>query len=83
VDCVVLCGRVAGGEGAVVGKATNGNVHSGTAVMTQKEIGDLYGITLQSVQAVEYRAIKKIRECIEREAKAAGCSVRQWLFGDE
>ena len=51
--------------------------------MTQQEIGYMYGISLQSVQQVEYRALRKIRQFIKGEAKAAGCSVRQWLYGDE
>jgi DNA-directed RNA polymerase sigma subunit (sigma70/sigma32) len=60
-----------------------GRARSGTALMSQREIGELYGVTLQSVQGVEYRALRKIKEGIEREAAAAGCTVRAWLFGDE
>lgn len=65
------------------GKRRMGNKNSGTARMSQQEIGDLFGVTLQSVQSVEYRALMKIKRAIEREAKAAGCSVRSWLYGDE
>lgn len=64
-------------------KNVAGDVRSGTAHLTQKEIGEMFGVSLQSVQQVEYRALKKIRFAIECEAKAAGVTVRQWLFGDE
>ena len=64
------------------GKRRLGNKRSGTAVMSQKEIGDLFGVSLQSVQQVEYRALRKIRKTIEREARAEGVSVFQWLYGD-
>lgn len=65
------------------GKANVGAKHMGTAAMSQREVGELFGVTLQSVQQVEYRAIKKIREAIKTEAAAAGITPRQWLFGED
>lgn len=65
------------------GKRRLGNANSGTACMTQQAIGEMFGVSLQSIQAVEYRALRKIRQAIRREAEAAGVSVRTWLYGDE
>ena len=65
------------------GKLINGNKNSGTALRSQAEIGAIFGVSLQSIQSVEYRALKKIRRAIQREADAAGKSVRDWLFGDD
>lgn len=60
-----------------------GNVQSGTAAMSLAEIGRRYGVTLQSIQAIEQRALRKIRKAIEEEAQRAGCSPLQWLMGNE
>ncbi len=64
------------------GKRILGNKHSGTALRSQAEIGAMFGVSLQSVQSVEYRALRKIKNAIECEARAAGVSVRDWLYGD-
>jgi hypothetical protein len=64
------------------GKRRMGNKHGGTAVMSQSEIGKMFGISLQSIQSVEYRALKKIRREIERLAAEEGKTVREWLFDE-
>jgi DNA-directed RNA polymerase sigma subunit (sigma70/sigma32) len=64
------------------GKRRFGNKNAGTAQMSLQEIGDLFGVTLQSIQAVEKRAIKKIKHAIETSAAAEGKTVGEWLFGE-
>lgn len=60
-----------------------GNAARGTADMTLADIGMMFGVTLQAVQNIEQRALRKIRAVIEREASRAGCTPLEWLFGDE
>lgn len=64
-------------------RAAYGNKNSGTAAMSLAEIGRMFGVSLQSIQAVEQRAIKKIRTAIEQGAKAEGMSIGEYLFGDD
>lgn len=49
---------------------------------TQLDVAQLLGVSREHVGKAERRAIKKLREAVEREAAEAGCSVRQWLFGE-
>lgn len=61
----------------IAGKAAN--KHSGTAVMSLKEIGEKFGVTLQTIQQQERRALAKIRREIERDAARQGISIEEWL----
>lgn len=60
-----------------------GNKASGTANASLAEIGRTFGVSLQSVQKVEQRALRKIRKAIESEAERAGVSPQEWLFGSD
>ncbi len=60
-----------------------GNAASGTAAMTLSEIGKMFGVSLQSVQSIEQRAIRKIKAAIESEAAKAGMTVEEWLLSDD
>ena len=60
-----------------------GSTQSGTAAMSLRDIGKRYGVSLQAIQGIERRALKKVRQAIEREAKRAGCTPLEWLFGEE
>jgi Fe-S cluster assembly ATPase SufC len=59
-----------------------GNAGTGTAVYSLAEIGRACGVSLQSIQAVEQRALRKIKLAIQKEAEVAGVSIQEWLFGD-
>ena len=59
-----------------------GRVQSGTAMMTQAEIGRLFGVSLQSIQQVEKRALRKIQQAIENLAAAEGMTVKEWLLSE-
>lgn len=63
-------------------KRKHGDTRCGTAIKSQREIGEMFGVTLQAVQCIEYRALKKIRAGIERAAAARELSVKEWLFGE-
>lgn len=62
-------------------KQKRGDTRSGTAAKSQREIGEMFGVTLQAVQSIEYRALRKIRAAIENAAKEKGVSVAEWLIG--
>lgn len=64
-------------------RKTFGNANSGTALRSLAEIGAMFGVSLQSIQCVEQRALKKIRAAIEREAASEGMSVRDWICQEE
>jgi DNA-directed RNA polymerase sigma subunit (sigma70/sigma32) len=59
-----------------------GNKRLGTALMSLQEIGDRFGVSLQAIQAIEQRALRKIQAAIEREAHREGKTVAEWLYGD-
>lgn len=50
-------------------------------LLTQREIAAVLGVTVHCVIKAENRAVEKFRAIVEREAAAAGCSVREWLYG--
>jgi DNA-binding CsgD family transcriptional regulator len=54
-----------------------------STVLTRRETASILGVSKETVYLDERRAIRKLQEAIEREAAAAGCSVRQWLFCGE
>jgi DNA-directed RNA polymerase sigma subunit (sigma70/sigma32) len=64
-------------------KPARRNVQVGTAAMSLQDIGDRYGVSFQTIQQIEQKALRKIRHAIEQEAKRAGCTPLKWLFGDE
>lgn len=59
-----------------------GSKTQGTALYSLAEIGAAFGVTLQTIQGVEQRALKKIRHAIEAEAAESGMTVGEWLYGD-
>jgi len=63
--------------------AAQGNKYrqSPFSARTQQDVAALLGVSREHVGKAERRAVRKLQEAIEREAAAAGCSVRQWLFG--
>jgi len=61
---------------------SNGRTNCGTAERTQAEVAAMFGVRLQSVQYVEYMALKKIRRAIEEKAAAAGVTPLDWLRGE-
>lgn len=67
--------------------STNGeHYHESTElveVQTYKSIGRDWGVCWQRVRQIEKRAMKKIRQALEKEAAARGVSVREWLFGNQ
>ena len=54
-----------------------------TCQMTQAEIARATGVTQSAIYLVEKRALRKIRQEIERQANLAGVTPAQWLFGDD
>jgi len=67
---------------ATKNKRKFGNARSGTAAMSLNDIGKRYGVSLQCIQGIEQRALRKIRKAIEEEANRAGCSAIDWLLGN-
>jgi Sigma-70, region 4 len=57
------------------------NKQRGTALYSLSEIGAACGVTMQTIQQIEQRALRKIKVAIEQESRAAGVSVSEWLFG--
>lgn len=53
------------------------------AEMSLREVGKRYGLSMQSIQQIEKKALLKIRYAIEQEARRTGCTQLEWLFGDE
>ena len=49
---------------------------------SQYEIAKAAGVSRAAVYDLEQKAIRKLRRAIEQEAKIAGVTVREWLFGD-
>ena len=49
---------------------------------SQYEIAKAAGVSRAAVYDLEKKAIRKLRRAIEQEAKIAGVTVREWLFGD-
>ena len=50
------------------------------ACMTLAAIGRRFGLTKESVRRIEAAALAKLRRAIEREARARGLTVAEWLF---
>ena len=49
---------------------------------SQGDIAKAAGVSRAAVYDLEKKAIRKLRRAIEQEAKIAGVTVREWLFGD-
>lgn len=64
------------------GRRRFGNKSSGMAQLSLAEIGRMFGVSLQSIQCVEQRALRKLREGIMRDARESGQSLHEYLFGD-
>lgn len=50
--------------------------------MTQQEIADRQGVTRGMIWLIEKRALRKMRDAIERFASREGKTPQEWLFGD-
>lgn len=59
-----------------------GRVASGTATLSQREVGDRLGLTTRQVIRAERRALRKIEDEIKRLARRDGVKVGEWLFGN-
>jgi DNA-directed RNA polymerase sigma subunit (sigma70/sigma32) len=55
------------------------NISSRTAAMGLSEIGKLFGVSLQSIQKIEWRALEKIKTAVEKAAAEDGVSIEEWL----
>lgn len=51
--------------------------------LTLREAGERLGISWRAAQQLEYRALRKLRREIERQAEAEGVSVRDWIHDSE
>ena len=51
--------------------------------ISQRELARMCGLSRAAIRHVEKRAMRKIREEIQRQAAAAGVSPIEWLFGIE
>jgi DNA-directed RNA polymerase sigma subunit (sigma70/sigma32) len=55
----------------------------GGDLASQRQIAARFGVSRARVQQLEQRALDKLRKEIVRQARAAGCTPREWLLGDE
>ena len=51
--------------------------------LTEREVAARMGISRALVRKLEARAIRKIRETIDREAEQVGLSPREWIESDD
>lgn len=58
------------------------SVRAGTAAMSLQEIADRQGCSLQAIQQVHARALRKLKEAIAREASVSKMDAEEWLFGE-
>jgi hypothetical protein len=56
---------------------------NGICLMLQREVAEILNTTTDAIKVSEARALRKLQQAIQKEAKEAGCSVRAWLYGNE
>jgi hypothetical protein len=52
-------------------------------LLTQAQTGVALGLKRSRIYILEQRALEKIKRAITKEARAAGQTVREWLYGEE
>jgi len=50
-------------------------------LLSQREIAKLQGCSRSRIYLIEQRALEKIKRAIIREARSAGQTVHEWLYG--